>query len=89
MPRHTIFSAAGAALCGEAWKNPVSRLLGPHNPTGPTDHVDPRLVRRWAAGDRPIPDWVMTALATMLRQRQNVCAAILPDIERALREETI
>jgi hypothetical protein len=86
MDRVGILSQAGAALCGPAWKNPMSRVLGPYSPDGPRDHVDPRLVRRWAAGARPIPDWVLAALADLLRERSARCAEIIPDIERVLRE---
>jgi hypothetical protein len=31
--------------------------------------IDPRLVRRWAVGDRPIPPWVAPVLASLLQER--------------------
>ncbi len=60
---------AGRLLLGNDWKLPMATLLGPYHPEGARERLDPRLVRRWAAGDRPIPPWVAPALGALLRER--------------------
>jgi hypothetical protein len=60
---------AGILLAGPDWKLPMSALLGPHHPEGARERIDPRLVRRWAAGERPIPHWVRPVLAELLVRR--------------------
>lgn len=42
------FRALGLALFGPGWQTEMARRLD----------VLPRTVRRWAAGDTPVPDWV-------------------------------
>lgn len=45
-------------LLGNRWQAPLARLLD----------KDPRLIRRWVAGDRPVPEWVENALRCELRK---------------------
>lgn len=47
---------------GDRWQRPLARFLGPHSPRGPVEAIDDRLVRRWAAGERAIPQWVADTL---------------------------
>ncbi|MBZ6411116.1 MULTISPECIES: hypothetical protein [Methylobacterium] len=51
----------------------MASLLGPYHPEGARERLDPRLVRRWAVGDRPggrpIPPWVGPVLAALLEER--------------------
>jgi len=69
MTRRDILNQAGPALYGPAWKNDLARALGAYHPDGPREHIDNRLLRRWAAGDRPIPDWILPALLSMLESQ--------------------
>lgn len=61
-----LLETAGRAAFGEEWQRALARSLGPHHPDGPRSTVDNRLVRRWAAGERPIPGWVWEALPAVL-----------------------
>ncbi len=63
---------AGKLLLGPEWQRPMARLLGPHHPAGARDSLDPRLVQRWASGERPIPAWVAHVLAHLLDDRADV-----------------
>ena len=60
---------AGRLLIGAEWQRPLARVLGPHHPAGPRESLDPRLIQRWAAGERPVPEWVAPVLAPMLDKR--------------------
>lgn len=57
---------AGQLLCGKRWQRQLAEVLGAHYPDAPRGTIDERLLRRWAAGERPIPGWVMFALAREL-----------------------
>lgn len=59
MTDRDLLAAAASLLLGERWRRPLARLLG----------VDDRLVRRWAAGDRPVPQWALAALRGHLLAR--------------------
>lgn len=56
----TNLRRAGALLLGDQWQRPLARALG----------VSDRLVRRWAAGDRPVPAWVVEEMMGLLQERQ-------------------
>lgn len=49
------FRALGASLWGSQWQTAMSKALG----------VNPRTVRRWAAGDRAIPGPAIAALRAL------------------------
>jgi hypothetical protein len=66
---------AGRLLLGPDWKLPMASLLGPYHPEGARERIDPRLVRRWAVGDRPIPPWVAPVLASLLQERSKQLAS--------------
>lgn len=51
MTRQSL-AAAGTLLYGSDWQRPLSRAL----------HVNDRLVRRWASGEKAIPSWVEGAI---------------------------
>jgi hypothetical protein len=61
-----LLSLYGTLLLGDRWQRPLARLLG----------VDDRLVRRWAAGERPIPDWVHDRLRSTARDRRRELARL-------------
>lgn len=61
---------AGQALYGERWQSPLARDL----------EVSDRTVRRWAAGDNPVPEEVERRIRTLLQQ----VVARLRKIERVL-----
>lgn len=65
--RPRLLATAASALLGERWQRPLARLLD----------VDDRLVRRWAAGERPIPDWVVERVRLELRAQRDVIATAL------------
>lgn len=54
------FRALGALLWGSQWQSAMARALG----------VDPRTVRRWAAGDRAIPGPAIAALRALEAARR-------------------
>jgi hypothetical protein len=64
-----VLARAGALLYGDRWQRQLAEALGPHHPDGPRLAIDDRLVRRWAAGHRPIPGWVADALRGLLALR--------------------
>lgn len=66
--RYLDVATAAELLLGSDWHRGLARVLGPHHPAGVRDQIDPRLVRRWAAGERPVPDWVLETLCTLLRR---------------------
>lgn len=59
-------------LYGSDWQRPLARGLGSLHPDGPRETMDDRLVRRWAAGERSIPEWVGPALVQVLRRQSDL-----------------
>lgn len=59
---------AGQLLLGPEWQRALARVLGPHHPDGPRESLDPRLVQRWAAQERPVPVWVGPVLGALLSE---------------------
>ncbi|MEE8628171.1 MULTISPECIES: hypothetical protein [Methylobacterium] len=51
-----LLAAAGQALFGDEWRRPLAAALD----------VDARLMQRWAAGQRGIPETVAPALLALL-----------------------
>jgi hypothetical protein len=60
---------AGTLLLGAEWQRPLARVVGPYHPQGARESIDPRLVQRWASGERPIPAWVPLVISDMLIER--------------------
>ena len=50
------------------WQSRTARLLGALHPDGPRGSYDVRRIRRWVAGERPVPGWVDGALRLGLLQ---------------------
>ena len=61
-----LMQQASSLLFGEPSARQLARALGPLHPDGARDAVDDRLVRRWAAGHREIPAWVLSGVARLL-----------------------
>ena len=61
-----IEGGTAAALAPTApateWQSRTARLLGQLHPDGPRGSYDVRRIRRWVAGERPVPGWVDGAL---------------------------
>ncbi|MBN9525810.1 MAG: hypothetical protein J0H82_06395 [Alphaproteobacteria bacterium] len=66
--RRELLARVGRLAQGEAWQRAMAVELGRFHPAGPRDRIDERLVRRWVAGHRPIPDWVGPALQQICRE---------------------
>jgi hypothetical protein len=64
----------GTLLLGERWQEPLARQL--HRPGAEAPGIDPRLVRRWASGERPIPAWVREQLRALVRERRRELARL-------------
>jgi hypothetical protein len=75
----TEFREVGALLLGNEWQRPLAKMLGPYHPDGPRATIDPRLIQRWASGERPVAEWVTAALVTML-------LATVPGVEQRAAE---
>ena len=75
-------AAAAQILLGGEWHRELARVLGPHHPDGPRASIDPRLVRRWAAGERAVPNWVPAALTVMLREHASYVLSAADALER-------
>jgi hypothetical protein len=69
-------------LFGVEWQHAVARALGPFHPDGPREAIDGRLVRRWASGERVVPNWVISALAKMLELRERETSAMRVRVSR-------
>lgn len=54
-----LLIAVGQALYGERWQSPLARDLG----------VSDRTMRRWVAGQFPVPVGVRAELVTLLKER--------------------
>lgn len=55
----SIIKRAGEALFGNQWQTPLAEALG----------VSDRTMRRWAAGDTPVPRGVLNDIERVARQR--------------------
>lgn len=69
-----LLALAGKALYGDQWQRPLALAL----------ERDNRLVRRWAAGDRDIPQEVWEPLRALLRDRAAALAAEVRAVAAAL-----
>lgn len=78
-----LLRSAGEALYGSQWMRAIAAGLGPLHPDGPRPSIDDRLVRRWAAEERPIPAWVAGALLTLLDARIDPMRSLRERLEEA------
>lgn len=76
-----LLIAAGQLLFGEQWQNAFARAAANYRETG-SGSLDPRLVRRWVAGDRPVPPWTLRMALVMISERR----AAFADLEARLTE---
>lgn len=62
----------GEVLYGPEWQTPLARALGPRcpDPRANADGLAPRVVRRWASGERPVPAWVPPALQEIAAEKR-------------------
>lgn len=74
--RRDLLVSAGSLLFGSEWQRPIARMLGPLHPEGGRGTIDDRLVRRWASGERPIPDWVIPAIQRTIASRATELSAM-------------
>jgi len=60
MSDHAYLADVGEALYGPRWQNELARNLG----------VADRTVRRWVAGDAPIPGGVWAELSALITEKE-------------------
>jgi hypothetical protein len=77
LSRQQKLKQAGKTLYGPEWTRTLAIYLGPHHPDGPRAAVDPRLVRRWAAGERDIPDWVFEAVRKIVLEKMRDLTSVI------------
>lgn len=63
--RRELLIESGRLLYGDQWQRALARGLGPLHPDGERESIDDRLVRRWASGERDVPEWVLPAIARL------------------------
>ena len=68
-----LLTECGCALYGERWQSEIARDLG----------VTDRTVRRWLAGDQPVPSGVAVDLLRLLTERASDIDDLLPRLKRA------
>jgi hypothetical protein len=61
-----ILRKAASAAYGSDWQRPLARELGAFRPSGARVSLSDRQVRRWAAGDSPVPAWALQSLPDLL-----------------------
>ena len=74
--------SAGAAAFGPRWQVPLARALGPMRPSGHPG-ISGRQVRRWVAGDTPVPAWALSAVPAMLSAQAEALVARADELRRA------
>ena len=67
-----LLSQAGQALYGPRWQSELGRDLD----------IDDRTMRRWVAGDSPVPSGVTVDLLRLLTQRAADIDDLIPAIKR-------
>jgi hypothetical protein len=67
--RRDVLVSSSAMLFRSEWQHAIAKELGQFHPDGPRDAIDSRLIRRWASGERVVPNWVVSALARILELR--------------------
>lgn len=67
-----LLTACGEALYGPRWQSEMSRALA----------VDDRTIRRWVAGDSPVPAGVAVDLLRLLIERADEIDDLIPAVKR-------
>lgn len=67
-----LLTKAGEALYGPRWQSELARDLD----------VDDRTMRRWVAGDSPVPSGVAVDLLRLLTERASDIDDLIPKIKR-------
>ena len=67
-----LLTACGEALFGPRWQSEMSRALA----------VDDRTIRRWVAGDSPVPVGVAVDLLRLLSERAAEIDDLIPTLQR-------
>ena len=68
-----LLLASGVALYGERWQSELSRDLD----------VTDRTIRRWLAGDQPVPSGVAVDLLRLVTERASDIDELIPMLKRA------
>lgn len=68
-----LFVKCGEALYGPRWQSEIARALD----------VDDRTIRRWVAGDSPIPNGVNVDLLRLLTDRADDVDELIPLLKRS------
>jgi hypothetical protein len=66
-------SELGEALYGDRWQRSMARALG----------VSERMMRYWAAGDYPVPDYVRPQLLGLVRARRAQLQRLVTALSRS------
>lgn len=88
MTRRGTLLQAGPLLYGSAWKTDLCKALGERHPDGPRKQIDDRLMRRWATGQRPIPNWVLPAVCDLILLRCEALKKMLPELAKLIEENS-
>lgn len=81
--RRELFIESGRLLYGDQWQRAIARGLGPLHPDGERESIDDRLVRRWAAGERDVPDWVLPAVVEIAEARRRQLGLLVTMLRKA------
>jgi hypothetical protein len=87
--RRDILVGAGSVLFGPEWQRAIARTLGRWHPDGARPSIDDRLVRRWATGERAIPNWVFRALGSIFEAQRRELDTFLIRLRKVEREEPV
>ena len=83
--RLDLVVSASALLFGAEWQRALARNLGGYHPDGSRESIDDRLVRRWVAGERPVPNWVVPALMRIAEPREREISTMVIRLRHAQR----
>ncbi len=67
-----LMCKCGEALYGPRWQRELAAALD----------VDERTMRRWVAGDSPVPDGVNVDLLRLLTERADEIDDLIPELKR-------
>lgn len=79
--RRDLLLEVGTCLFGEEWQRPLSRAVARFRIVG-EGPLDPRLIRRWVAGDLSVPPWMIPILLAMVREQAEATAKLVVALEQ-------